>query len=288
MSPDDPPDPLSALAPLFRVRPELQAFCRFGQQWASPHDTPEPAGWAPFHLVTTGTCVLDMSDVRPVAVHAGDIALLPHGDTHMVRGSQTSAELRGIAALRIQDVDGIQLRSNTDQPEAELICGRLKFEQPHSNLARAALPALIVLRSSDDDRVARVHHLLFAIKRELDAMAPGARAICTDLASALLVMVLRIHFERAAAQDGLLRLLSKPQTARAAIAMLDEPARAWRLDEIAAVANTSRATLVRDFRRLAAMTPLDFLTDLRLNRVRHRLASSNSTRADVAEEAGYQ
>jgi hypothetical protein len=45
--------------------------------------------------------------------------------------------------------------------------------------------------------------------------------------------------ERAAAQEGLLRLLSKPQTARAAVAMLEKPARAWRLDEIAAAASTS-------------------------------------------------
>ena len=39
------------LAPLLRVRPQLQQICRFGAQWSSEHE-PEPEGWAPFHIVT--------------------------------------------------------------------------------------------------------------------------------------------------------------------------------------------------------------------------------------------
>jgi hypothetical protein len=33
------------LAPLLRVRPQLQQICRFGAQWSSQHE-PEPEGWA--------------------------------------------------------------------------------------------------------------------------------------------------------------------------------------------------------------------------------------------------
>src|SRR4029077_10076509 len=36
-------DPLSAIAPLLRVRPELQAVCRFASQWDVTHDA-EPGG----------------------------------------------------------------------------------------------------------------------------------------------------------------------------------------------------------------------------------------------------
>jgi AraC family transcriptional activator of mtrCDE len=51
-------DGLSGLAPLLRVRPELQEFCRFGGDWISPHDVAQ-AGWAHFHIVTRGECVVD-------------------------------------------------------------------------------------------------------------------------------------------------------------------------------------------------------------------------------------
>lgn len=287
MPSDEPIDALSALAPLLRVHPELQKLCRFGAQWAVPH-VPEPAGWAPFHFITAGCCALDMAGMEPVILKAGDVILLPHGDAHAIRGATTSRGAAGTVGISVRDTSAIQIRSNTDQPETELICGRLRFEQPHDNLARAALPLLIVLRTADDAAVLRLRELLAAIREELDDGAPGARAICGDLASALLVMVLRVHFQRGASQDGLLRLLSRRQTARVVVALLKDPGKAWSLDDIAASASTSRATLVRDFRRLAQVTPLGFLAGLRLGLARHSLSTSNRTLADIALEAGYQ
>ena len=281
-------DPIDALAPLLRVSPEVQAVCRFGQQWRSDHAVPEPVGWAAFHLVIAGSCVLDVGDSPPVALAAGDIALLPHGEAHAVRGSTTPPDRMGVPNLRVVDADGMELRSNDAEPEAELVCGRLRFHQLPGNLARAVLPALIVLRTAADPAVVASRALLLAIKHELGALGPGSRAICEDLASALMVMLLREHFRLDAARQGLPRLLSEPQTARAVVAMLEEPGRDWHLDDLASVANSSRANLVRDFRRLAAMTPIGFLTDLRLTLARHRLAASARPLGEIAEEAGYQ
>jgi len=70
--------------------------------------------------------------------------------------------------------------------------------------------------------------------------------------------------------------------------MLAEPARNWMLDELAARANTSRATLVRLFRSAANMAPLTFLAELRLTLARHRILASNTPLAEIAEEVGYQ
>lgn len=288
MTTGDAPDPLSALAPLLRVRPELQAICRFGEQWSSQHETPEPSGWAAFHLVTAGACVLEMDAAGPTRLHAGDIAVLPHGDTHLLRDLPGAPVAPGVPPATGAAIDGIAVRGNGHVPTAELICGRLQFRQPHNGLARAALPALIVVRTGDDPAAAPLRDLLLTIRRELASPADGSRSICEDLASALLVMVLRIHFRRETAQPGLPRLLSEPQTARAVIAMLGDLGRAWQLDELAGAAGTSRASLVRDFRRLADMTPFDLLTDLRLTLARHRLATGAGSLADIADDAGYQ
>lgn len=280
----DASDALSALAPLFRVKPELQVLCRFGQSWESPH-RPEPAGWAPFHMVTAGECILDMPGSGRVTLQAGDLALLPQGDAHVMRSAIASTHY---APIRTRDRAVIQVRTNGDEPDAELICGRLTFEQPHNAIARAALPPLIVLRMAEDRSVAKLHRLLMTIRDELEADEPGARAVCADLASALLVMALRTHFQRQSTQAGLLRLLTKRQTARAVTALLDDPARAWTLDEMAAVAQTSRATLVRDFRKLGQMAPLTFLAELRLGLGRQLLAETPRPLADIAFEVGYQ
>ena len=278
-------DALSALAPLLRVRPELQSLCRFESPWASPH-TWETKGWAPFHMVTNGSCVLDVGGtLHPLS--AGDVVLLPHGDAHVVRSATAGRPGRPLAPLSVEMTSAIAIKSNSDDPDVELICGRLAFEQPHDNLVRIALPQVIRIGTADGGAVTRLHDLLIAIRDELDGAAPGARAITCDLASALLVMILRVHFQRHAASDGILGLLAHRQTARAVTAMMQAPARAWSLDDMATAAGASRATLVREFRRAAKATPFEVLAEIRLGLARHALAASAQPLADIACEAGY-
>jgi AraC family transcriptional activator of mtrCDE len=260
------PDALSGLAPLLRVRPELESLCRFGAQWASPHEALD-AGWAPFHLVARGTCALEMPGTAPILLEAGDVAILPHGGAHTVRGVTTPPGSAGTANLRLQQSPSILIKSNLDgEPETELVCGRLWFEQAHENLIFATLPAVIIIRTLQDADAGRLRQLMVTIRDELDAARPGAGAIAVDLASALLVMILRTHFDR----------------------MLEALDRAWTLDELAHHAGASRATLVRIFQKTAGMAPLAFLAELRLGLARHKLQAGTDSLAEIAAEVGYQ
>ncbi|HEV2675532.1 MAG TPA: AraC family transcriptional regulator [Aliidongia sp.] len=288
MNPPDLPDVLSGLAPLLRVRPELESLCRFGAQWASRHDA-EGDGWAPFHLVARGTCLLQLPDTAAVLLEAGDVAVLPHGGAHTVRGSTTPTDAVGTANLRHTHTGAIAVKTNGDgDAETELVCGRLKFEQAHQNLIFATLPSVVVVRTHQDADAVRLRQLMAAIRDELDAARPGAAAIAADLASALLVMILRSHFDREPVQQGLLGLLGQRQTARAVAAILEAPERDWGLDELASQAGASRATLVRSFQKTAGMAPLAFLAELRLGIARRKLLAGASSLAQIAAEVGYQ
>src|SRR5258706_12273076 len=133
----------------------------------------------------------------------------------------------------------------------------------------------------------RMRMLVQAMDEELEAGRPGARAVAEDLASALFIMMLRGHFDQAACPNNLMKLLVAPPSARAVTAMLMAPARAWTLDALAVEARVSRATLVRIFRKAAGLAPLAFLSELRLELARHRLASTNVSLAKLAAEVGY-
>jgi AraC family transcriptional activator of mtrCDE len=71
------------------------------------------------------------------------------------------------------------------------------------------------------------------------------------------------------------------------IAMLRDPSHDWTLDELAAHAATSRATLVRAFRATCGIAPLAFLTSLRLGLARRRLETTADAIAQVAADVGY-
>jgi AraC family transcriptional activator of mtrCDE len=277
--------PLCAIAPLLRVRPELQAVCRFASQWDVPHDA-KPAGWAQFHIVTTGNCLLERSGGHPLRLEAGDVLLLPHGDAHVVR---SSARMCGSKSpIRIEHGNAIETKTNTEGKAAtELICGRLHFEAATDSLVIATLPDVIVLRLGKEPLLDRMRMLVRAIHDELKGGRLGALAVATDLASALFVQMLRVHCERAS-DAGTLRLLSSLPSARAVSAMLRAPGHDWTLDALAAEAHVSRASLVRIFRKTAGVAPLAFLTDLRLGLARQRLASTEASIARVAAEVGYQ
>lgn len=284
----DEADIFRELAPLLRVRPELQQLCRFGAQWASEHEA-EGKGWAPFHIVTLGGCLLDVGERVGILLEAGDVAVLPHGGRHTVRALPTAAG--SSAALRVQQRrhDALVVKSNVDgEPDTKLICGRLHFEHAHDNLVLAALPAVVVLASTGARDAVRVRRIVDAVRDELDEDRLGAAAVAAVLASSLMMIVLRAHLEHAHGSAGILALLARRQTARALAGMLTEPGRSWTLDELAGRASTSRATLVRLFQKAVGAAPLAYLAELRFSLARHRLLATSTPLAAIAEEVGYR
>lgn len=278
----------AALTPLLRVRPELQNICRFGAQWAAPH-APEPEGWAPFHIITAGTCLLETPGAVPLTLRAGDIAVLPHGGPHTVRALREATGQAMQVRLLPRKYDAIAVKTNvTDAGDTGLLCGRFHFEQANHNTVLAALPRVIVVPSSGGADAGRISGMIALMQNELEEDRPGAAAVATSLALAVMVIVLRTHLAAAAPRHGVLALLARQQTAKALISMLNNPARPWSLDELASCANTSRATLVRQFQAAVNMAPAAYLAELRLTIARSRIRASRGPLAVIAEDVGYQ
>lgn len=275
-------DAMELLAPLLRVRPVIEDYCRFGGSWESPH-APQ-AESAQFHIVTRGACRLQRPGRGELNLEAGDILLLPHGDNHVVRSRATGSTRAISADFR----NGVLARSTEGAFDTELLCGRLFFEAAEANPLIAALPDIMLIRTADAPLVERFRHLLTDIRDEIEAGRAGSGLIASDLARALFVMMIRDHFSDDSGQHDVLPLLGDRVTQRAVLAMLADPARAWTLDDLADIAVASRATFVRSFRRVAGTAPMKFLADLRLTIARQRLAGSSDAIAQIAVEVGYQ
>jgi AraC family transcriptional regulator, activator of mtrCDE len=280
----DTHDILTPLAPILRVRPELQDFCRFGGEWRATHGGEDP-GWAAFHIVIRGSCLVERMGEPAVRLETGDVLLLPHGDGHVVYGAGASraSEFRAINVtyrdhIRVKETGGAEI-------DTEIACGRLHLEGGGENLLLRALPPAIVLRIGAQQRCSM---LVETMRDELETGRAGSSAIAADLASALFVILLRTHLESEPPIEGLLALLAARETGRAAGAILRDPARAWELDELASISAVSRATLVRAFRRLSGMPPQAFVTEVRLGLARNRLLHTSDGLAAIAADVGYQ
>jgi len=140
-------DALSSLAPLLRVRPELQGICRFGDDWESWHDAAQP-GWAYFHIVVQGECLIDRPGHATMRRKAGDILLLPHGSAHLTRGRIGVGHPSPPIAIEYRN--GVRTKTSMGVVvTTELICGRLHFEQASEGLLSAALPEVVVVSTEN-------------------------------------------------------------------------------------------------------------------------------------------
>src|SRR4030081_2262086 len=138
-----PLNPLSAIAPLFRVRPEIQDVCRFALQWEVVHEA-EPVGFAQFHIVTNGSCLLERYCGETFKLEAGSILLLPQGDSHVVRSASRGGSSG--APIRTEYNNAIRIKINTrGASDTEMICGRLRLDGAMYSLVTAALPKASVL-----------------------------------------------------------------------------------------------------------------------------------------------
>src|SRR6202163_3209029 len=160
-------DPLSSIAPLFRVRPEIQDVCRFALQWEVVHEA-KPTGFAQFHIVANGSCLLERYCGETFKLEAGSILLLPQGDPHVVRSASRSGSSG--APIRTEYNNAIRIKTNThDAGDTELICGRLRFDGAMDSLVTAALPRAIVLSIGGKEPFDRMRMLVQAIDEELQA-----------------------------------------------------------------------------------------------------------------------
>ena len=281
-------DIFEELTPLLRVRPELQAVCHFGAQWAVPH-MPEPEGWAPFHIVTSGQCQIEVRGSAPVTLGAGDVAVLPHGGPHTIRAVPEEGTATAPVRSLPRPHDSIVIKTNVEATGATgLICGRFHFEQSNHNTVLAALPPIVLVPASTGTNAGRIADLIAIMTSELEDERPGAAAVATALALGVMVIVLRAHLEKTVPQHGVLALLARPQSAKALLGMLKDPARSWTLDDLAEQGHTSRATLVRQFQAAVNKPPAAFLAELRLTLARGRIRASRTSLAVIAEDVGYQ
>lgn len=75
--------------------------------------------------------------------------------------------------------------------------------------------------------------------------------------------------------------------ARVLLALRAEPARAWRVAELAKLAGASRASLVRLFHAQTGTSPKRWLTAYRLEHAASLLQETDHTLAEVAKRVGY-
>ncbi|MFB2567068.1 AraC family transcriptional regulator [Rhizobium sp. IMFF44] len=286
-------DWLSQLLQIITVSGQLEVRCAYGAPWRIVWNR-AAANEIPYHVIVRGRAIFEDPEARTRReLKSGDIVLLPHGAAHVLHDGSGQTP---VPTQQRQSTAGLMLSENDSEGEQlDLLCGRFFIAPPHDRLIRNYLPLNLVARASDrprDDDVtpatSQLSSLVWLMRMEAAGDRPGGRAVLNALSSALFTLVLRAASESAAAPEGLLALAGHPRLAPAISAMLADPAKPWKLPDLADLCGMSRATFMRHFQDRLGCSALDLLTDLRMSLAANELKKPAISTEAIAETVGYQ
>jgi AraC family transcriptional regulator, activator of mtrCDE len=291
-------DPLDRLIELSRLQGALDLRCLLGGQWELDHPQ-APDGEAVYHVVLAGACILRLRGRTDVLLEAGDIAMLPRGDAHVLAAVPSAIE--GDAGNVVLDADGavvveemqsyangvVTMRSNCGEASAnlDLLCGR--FGYAANALLIDVLPD-VVKASFARSVVPDLAGIVAMMRREAERAEAGAHSIISSLSTALFTMLLRAHLEQEPSAADVLALLANPRLGPSVIAMLERPAEKWTIETLAQQSAMSRATYMRAFSALTTESPMDLLGRIRMQLAGVLLTRTSKSIGEIADDVGYQ
>jgi AraC-like DNA-binding protein len=224
-----------------------------------------------------------------VPLHAGDVVTFPHGDSHLLGSGMRHAPVSIDHIVRVKVPELTGLRYGGDGDRSVIACGWFAYERDVANPLVAALPRLF--RSSVRQRAsgAWLEQSVRYIVNEAASQQPGSNAVASKVAESLFVEALRGYIESLPAQQtGWLAGLRDPQVGKCLALMHGEPARAWTVDSLARMVNTSRSVLAERFSALVGDSPIAYLKRWRLAVAARLLCNERSSLIRVAEAVGYE
>ncbi|WP_330277743.1 AraC family transcriptional regulator [Lentzea sp. NBC_00516] len=243
---------LSGLVRLARPAGEIDVRCLMAGGVTLDNPAAE-RGAVPFHLLLDGACTLT-SGTCSVDLLPGDMALLPHGDAHVV----------------------------TSDESIDLFCGHYRFDQAGSLLFRLMPPVVHVTLDPPALALAEV------LRAEAVSAGAGSQAVISALLDALLVMTLRSRPDQRLDTPGLWTAMGDDVLGRVITGVLEQPGEPWTIDRLASEASMSRATFLRRFSARTGTTVATLLTAIRMMAAADLLSSTDLSVTRVAGEVGYR
>ncbi|MBR8255351.1 AraC family transcriptional regulator [Burkholderia ambifaria] len=251
-------------------------------------------GRAQFHFVGRGPVLLRDAAGTTVRLEAGDAILLPHGGTHALV-SDPDAPCREIGGFEVAKIcDTVASVAATSCAPAEPAAGDALIFSACMELDLGGMQPLVGTMPEFMHvgtllaRYPEIRPMLDAMERESCAERAGFAGILARLADVVAAFIVRGWVECGCGDaTGWVQALREPKLGRAIVALHRDPGRNWSVSELAAEAGVSRSVFAERFLAATGMTPVRYLTELRMRLAAQWIARDRETIEAVAYRLGY-
>jgi AraC-like DNA-binding protein len=247
-----------------------------------------PSDLAHFAMLSRGNCWLSVDgNPEPIPLTGGDCFLVAKGTSIVLRDSLRTRPGSTFREIGAKASGNVVLHGGGGAPTT-IVCGSLSFDRASLKPITQLLPSFILMKA-DEARTLALHTTVQALASEMAEQSPGSEVVSTRLAEVLFIQVLRAHITLGSERDrGWLRAIFDPQIGTALSAVhncLDSP---WTVESIATAAGMSRSAFAARFKELLGQTPLEYLTEWRMQKAIQLLEERGKKLLDVARSVGYE
>jgi AraC-like DNA-binding protein len=286
--PFPPSDPLGEALHFLRMNGAYYCRSELTASWGIT--MPPMPGYLWFHVVTAGRLWLETGADKGSWIQLGDLALVPHGDGHVLR-SEPGAPAPGILDLEREAVSDRYeiLRHGEGGAPTSLICGAVRFEHPAAGNLIEILPPTIHIQASTSPRLEWMHGTLRLMASEACELRPGGEAVITRLGDILVIQAIRAWmYSDPAAQRGWLGALQDSQIGRAISHIHRDPARNWTVASLAHELAMSRSAFAARFTELVGEPVMSYVARWRMQVAAAALTDQGVTVSQLADRLGYR
>ncbi len=243
---------------------------------------------AHFAMLSRGNCWLSVEGIaEPIPLTGGDCFLLAKGTSIVLRDSPRTRPRWSFREIGAK-ANGNIARCGGGGAPTTIVCGSLSFDPASLKPITQLLPSFILMKA-DQARTLALHTTVQALASEMEEQAPGSEVVASRLAEVLFIQVLRAHIASGPERNkGWLRAIFDPQIGAALSAIHDRVNTPWTVESLAEAAGMSRSAFAARFKELLGQTPLEYVTEWRMQKGIQLLERRDKKLPEVARLVGYE
>ena len=276
-------DTLDKLIELAQITGSVDIQCLFRDKWYAPHGRRRAHGIA--HLVIAGESYIKIEG-EPEArrLKAGDLIFFPRSAEHVLSSEAACNNCGDTPHINNSGAFTVASSNSGGEKGLDLFCARFEYDE-HADIMHD-LPETVLISMNHPSLQCLVSMLQYESAHTLS----GSHAIVNALSSVLLVLIVRAYLEQGgeAPLGGILNGLRDKRLRQLIHTVVSRPEDEWNIEKMTALANLSRAQLMRLFKQQTGISPHAFVNLIRLRQAAVLLRQTADSVLSVALNVGFQ
>jgi AraC-like DNA-binding protein len=233
--------------------------------------------------------VVRLKDLPDLPLAAGDILIIPHGDSHTLFNGAPTTLWDGAGSLEtFLSGDLRRTHYGGGGEPTRFVCGYFGCERHACRLFLAGLPPLVKVNIGGDAGGKWLESSIRHLASEEDSKRAGRMVLLSKMAEALFIETLRRYMERLPPEARGWLAGARDPVVGAALALLHrQPSHRWTIPELADKVGASRSLVAERFAQFLGEPPLTYLARWRLQLAARLLQTTQKTILHVAIDVGY-